>query len=90
MTARNLLNMINQLEAIEAETEAIEAAWDENPESEELEAAFDASYQAEGVKAQEIAKAISAFTAGMVDERTARRMLTIKREELRSLCQRAA
>lgn len=76
MTARNLINLLNQLEAIEAETEAIEAAWDENPESEELEAAFDASYQAEHAKLIELANALHEYTSRKLTKNEARRLVS--------------
>lgn len=76
MTARNLLNMIDQLEALEALTKAVEAAWDENPESEELEAAFDASYQAEYAKFIELANALREYTSCKLTRNEARRLVS--------------
>lgn len=86
----NIKSLFAEYEELEAKSDAFDEAWAADPESEELEAAWDEAYRVMWNKGEELAAAISGFTAGAIDVRLARRMLTIKRDELRDLIARAA
>lgn len=82
--------MFAKLEEAEAAYDAADADWEADPESAEAEAAWDAAYNALWEAEQAVAEAIESFTGGMVDCKTARRMVTIKRDQLQALIARAA
>ena len=86
---KDIKKLFANYQAAEAACDEAEAAMVEL-DTDEAEAAFDAAYKAVGEAAQAFAEAVESFTRGMVDAKTARRMLIIKREQLESLIARVA
>lgn len=85
-----LEKLFMEFENAEFERHVAEMASFENANDEELDAAADAAYKAEWSAFNRLARAISDFTNREIDEWTAREMIGIKRDELRSLIARAA
>lgn len=86
---QNVKKLFKAYEAAEIACDKAEAEMVEL-DTDEAEAAFDAAYKAQGEAAQAFAEAVESFTRGMVDAKTARRMLIIKRDQLESLIARVA
>lgn len=86
---QDIKKLFANYQAAEAACDEAEAAMVELG-TDESEAAFDAAYRAEGEAAQAFAESVERFTGGMVDAKTARRMLIIKREQLERLMARVA
>lgn len=80
-----LKRTLAELEALEADADKADAAYEADPENAEKEAAFDAAYKAEWSKAEEVAKLIVKMTSGQIDEKTARAMVNGKREEIEKM-----
>lgn len=89
-TAAEIKRLFAAVETAEAAYDAADEAMAADVENEALEAAWDEAYRVLWNAEQAFAEAVEAFTAGAVDEKTARRMLTVKRAELAGLVYRLA
>ena len=87
---QNIITKFRIYEALEAHFDAVDAAWEADPENESIEATWDEAYADIHAAGEAVAAEIVKFTAGVIDTKTARRMLTEKREELEKLISKAA
>lgn len=79
----------NYLTAEKRANEA-DSAWEANPENEELEKAFDEAYKAEHEALEALIEEIEKETNGEIDKKTARMLVTARKEEVKSLIERIA
>ena len=79
---------LEALKKAEAETNRIDRLFDESPEDEAVEAAWMEAYKKEHEAARRLALEIVKATFGAIDEKTANRMIVVKRHELESLISR--
>ena len=80
-----LLALYNKyMEAVKAADEA-DAAWEMDAENEALEAAFDEAYNNEWATKEKLANGIVAFTSGKISKKTAMMMIHKKGKELNDL-----
>lgn len=89
-TATEIKSLFAAIETAEAAYDAALEALETDAENAALEAAWDEAYRVLWNAEQAFAVALESFTAGFVSEKTARRMLTIKRDELTELVHRLA
>lgn len=90
MTAANVKSLFEAVEIAQAAYDAADEAMAADVENEAMEAAWDEAYKVLWNAEEAFSVAVERFSAGKVDAKTARRMLVIKRDELRSLVNRLA
>lgn len=77
------------MEAVKA-ADIADAAWEADAENEELEAAFDEAYNMQYEAMEALIDGIVFFSAGQIDKKTARLMITKKGNKLADLMARVA
>lgn len=82
-----LLEKLEKLERAEELANRAEADYISEPENEEFEEIFDRAYQNEFAAYDDLAKYIVQMTGGKIDEKTARKLICTKRDEIKSLLQ---
>lgn len=80
-----IIKRIQELERLEKEADSAEAAYAAAPENLELEKLFDAAYKAEFDEYIRLAQLIVQLTNGCIDFDTAKKIIMVKRAELKAL-----
>ena len=80
---KKLQKLLEELTTATAESNRLDALYEQNPENEEIENAFDAAYQTYWYKAEEVATEIKKVTG--IDKKTALKMAFHKQDEISEL-----
>lgn len=82
--------LYNNFLRAEKRADIAEIIYGGDPESAEKEADFDRAYKEQHAAMMEVIREIERLTAGQIDQKTARLMLTAKRPEFERLMRRIA
>ena len=86
----DLKRLFKAYERAEAAANKAYDLYDAEPENDAAEKAFDDAYKAEFKAFESLADGIAEITGGMIDKKTARTMIRVKRAELKALINRMA
>ena len=87
---KEIKRMFEELEAAEIRSNELDEALESDPENEELENAWNEAYEREWNASEALINEIVKITNGMIDNTTARKMIAMKRNELKNLISRIA
>lgn len=80
-----LKHILEQMEKAEAESDAADEAWEKDPQDEELESVWNVAYKKYHYYHTELVKGIVRESLGLIDAKTARKMIAEKRDKLTEL-----